>query len=85
MERIDELLRTAKPLYLRRKRNRRIAAATSTLGAFCFVLALGFQSLKQSSTPIYDCWTDEIYQAQNGSVIEDMGLPTDEYGLFWIS
>jgi len=81
MDRLDELLSEAKPYYKARKRNRRLAAITSTLGAFVVVCGLSLQNFRQTQSPIYDLWIDEIYQAENGSVIEDMGLPTDEYGL----
>lgn len=81
MDRLDELLSEAKPYYKARKRNRRLAAICSTLGAFVVVCGLSVQNFRQVQSPIYDLWIDEIYQAENGSVIEDMGLPADEYGL----
>lgn len=81
MDRIDELLSEAKPYYKVRKRNRRLMAIGSTLGAFVIVCGLSLSTFHQTQSPIYDLWIDEIYQAENGSVIEDMGLPTDEYGL----
>ena len=84
MQDITELLKEAKPLYKTRKRNRRILAAGSTLGALCFVVLFSFNMFKSSQTPIYDFWGDEIDIAQYGSVIEDMGLPVDENGLLWI-
>lgn len=81
MDRIDELLSEAKPYYKARKRNRRLMGVCSTLGAFVLVCGLSLSTFHQTQSPIYDLWIDEIYQAENGSVIEDMGLPTDEYGL----
>ena len=84
MQDITALLQEAKPLYKRRKRNRRIAAVGSTLGAFCLVIGLSFNIMRQAKAPIYDLWADDINQTQNGSVIEDMGLPVDENGLLWI-
>jgi len=84
MQNIEDLLYEAKPLYKARKRNRRIMAAASTLSALCFVVLFSFNTFKTSQAPIYDVWTDEIEQTQNGSIIKDMGLPVDENGLLWI-
>lgn len=81
MDRIDELLRQAKPYYHKRKRTRRIIAATSSFCSLCFVCLFSFNLLYKNNTPIYDVWTDEIEQLQIGSAIEDLGLPVDEYGL----
>ena len=81
MDRLDELLRDAKPYYRKRKRARRVWAATSSLCTLCFVCLFSFHTFNTSHAPIYDMWTDEIEQLQVGSVIEDMGLPVDEYGL----
>ena len=69
---ISKLLKEAKPLYFARKRrNRNLKSVAAML--LC-VLALQM---------FYDYYTleNEIYLTENGSVIEDMGLPTDEYGL----
>lgn len=81
MDRLDELLSEAKPYYKTRKRNRRLMAIGSTLGAFIMVCGLSLQNINRTQGPIYDLWIDEVYQAENGSVIEDLGLPVDEYGL----
>lgn len=81
MDRLDELLRDAKPYYHKRKRMRRMLAATSSLCVLCFVGMFSFNLFYQTHSPIYDVWTDEIEQLQVGSVIEDLGLPVDEYGL----
>lgn len=84
MQDITNLLQEAKPLYKTRKRNRRLIAAGSTLGAFCLTIGLSLNLMKQTQQPIYDLWSDEIEQTQNGSIIADMGLPVDENGLLWI-
>lgn len=81
MDRLDELLSEAKPYYKTRKRNRRLMAVGSTLGAFCMVFMISLHNFNQTQSPIYDVWMDEIYQTENGSVLEDLGLPVDEYGL----
>ncbi|MDR1694435.1 MAG: hypothetical protein LBR70_04505 [Lactobacillaceae bacterium] len=79
MENVSNLLKEAKPLYFARKRrNNRIKA---TLGMLVCVLMLGvFYPVSQ---PYYDV-DSEIYSIYTGSVISDMGLPTDEYGLLMV-
>lgn len=84
MQTIDELLNEAKPLYHRRKRQKKIISSFSVLGT-CLALSLFLQRPSAVSPEIiYDVWADEIYQAENGSMIEDLGLPTDDYGLFLV-
>ncbi|MBQ7659926.1 MAG: hypothetical protein IJS26_04210 [Alphaproteobacteria bacterium] len=84
MTNIDDLLRQAKPLYLRRKRNRRLAAGASAVLACSFAFILTFHAPKKIQSPIYDVYVNEIYQAETGSIIEDFGLPTDEFGLLLV-
>ncbi len=81
MEEISKLIQEAKPLYFARKKRRRILTSVSV--AMCCCLFVFAATVKQS-TPIYDFWEQEVYSASNGSIIEDMGLPVDEYGLLWI-
>ena len=76
---ISKLLKEAKPLYFARKcRNRNLKFAAAML-----LCVLTLQMLYPKSDVVYDYYTleNEIYLTENGSVIEDMGLPTDEYGL----
>ncbi|MBR2299280.1 MAG: hypothetical protein IJ870_01740 [Alphaproteobacteria bacterium] len=84
MQNITDLLQEAKPLYKTRKRNRKLLAVGSTLGVFFLTIGLSFNLTRQTKTPIYDFWGDEIEWVQNGSAIEDMGLPVDSNGLLWI-
>ncbi len=81
---IDKLLQEAKPLYFKRKRSRRIGAAFSALFACCFAWSITFYSSNKTLSPIYDIYNDEIYQAELGSIIEDLGLPVDEFGLLLV-
>ena len=83
MDQLSELIKEAKPLYFARKRNRRFAAGTSVLALFALVFSFAFSSPSDSGF-IYDVWSEEIFQAENGSIIEDMGLPVDEYGLLMV-
>lgn len=76
---ISKLLKEAKPLYFARKRrNRNLKFAAAML-----LCVLTLQMFYPKSDVVYDYYTleNEIYLTENGSVIEDMGLPTDEYGL----
>ena len=81
MEEISKLIQQAKPLYFARKRRRKAMASVGTLMCCCTLL---FAVTFEHKSPIYDTWAEEVYSASNGSVIEDMGLPVDEYGLLWI-
>ena len=84
MDDISELLKEAKPLYFKRKRIRNI---TKTAGIFSVVAFLFVNSLQKPATYIYDFddMSDAINTVQNGSVIEEIGLPVDEYGFLRIS
>ena len=81
MENISKLIQEAKPLYFARKKRRKILASASAF--ICCVVAVFTANFKQNE-PLYDIWSEELYSASNGSIIEDMGLPVDEYGLLWI-
>lgn len=81
MDDISKLLQEAKPLYFARKqRRRRIKAVVS--GLACALLIWFLLPANPPALQTYGEWMDEqIFQTANGSVIEDMGLPVDEYGL----
>ncbi len=83
---ISELLKEAKPLYFARKtRRRRIKAALAML--VCVVM---LQSFYPRSEPLPDYnWYDafaltDSTVADNTSVIEQMGLPTDDMGFLMV-
>ena len=81
MEEISKLIREARPLYFARKRRRRVIKAV--VGG---VAGLALFFTQQKAQPwLFDAWTEELYMTENGSVIEDMGLPVDEYGLLMVS
>lgn len=85
MDDISNLIKEAKPLYFARKRrNRRIK---TVLAAVVFVCLFGrFMPVKYDNAGFV--WEAEVSQAiaqvEDGSVIEDMGLPVDEYGLLMV-
>jgi hypothetical protein len=81
MEEISKLIQEAKPLYFARKKRRRILTSVGAVMCCCLIV---FTATIKQNTPIYDFWEQEVYSASNGSIIEDMGLPVDEYGLLWI-
>ena len=85
MDDISRLLQEAKPLYFARKRrNNRIKA---TLGMLVCVVMMS--SLWPQTYNTYTLLPDmefenQVAQIEEGSVIEDMGLPVDEYGLLMV-
>lgn len=81
MEEISKLIQQAKPLYFARKKRRKIFVS---VGSFMCCCCIVFVAAFRQPLPIYDTWALEVHNASNGSIIEDMGLPVDEYGLLWI-
>ncbi len=84
MDDISDLLKEAKPLYFRRKRIRNLAKAAGVLSIAAF-LALGTFQRADNYVYDFDNMSSTISMLQNGSAIEDLGLPTDEYGFLRIS
>ncbi len=73
MDNISEILKEAKPLYFQRKRNRAITKKVLSL-LFPVILFTGILGTNY--------YNDDSYIAlSNVSVIEEMGLPVDDYGL----
>lgn len=84
MDDISDLLKEAKPLYFRRKRIRNLTKAAGVLSIAAFLALVTFQ---RADNYVYDFdnMSSTISMLQNGSAIEDLGLPTDEYGFLRIS
>ena len=84
MDDISNLLKEAKPLYFKRKRRRNIIKSA---GIFSTIFILFSGVLLNQETYIYDFddLSDSINMVQNGSVIEDIGFPVDDYGFLRIS
>lgn len=89
MDDISKLLQEAKPLYFaRKKRNNRIKAVV------CMVFfAVGLNFAVSSYKPAYTGYGDnvlvsmleqQISLTEQESVIEEMGLPVDDYGFLMI-
>lgn len=83
MDDISALIREAKPLYLARKRRNRILTSTLALAA---VLWAGVAAYRPTTPESYGYYWDSGYfsSGYSVSVIEEMGLPTDEYGLLMV-
>lgn len=84
MDDISDLLKEAKPLYFRRKRIRNLTKAAGVLSIAAF-LALGTFQRADNYVYDFDNMSSTISMLQNGSAIEDLELPTDEYGFLRIS
>ncbi len=82
MDDISALIKEAKPLYFARKRrNNFIKCGVAVL--FCAVMVNIFTTT--SYTYVFnDEWAQAVDSAAQGSVIADMGLPTDDYGLLMV-
>ena len=82
---ISKLLREAKPLYFARKRrNNRIKAVLAML--ICVVMIGSFYPRNETTLNPLDYYFmgSEVSVSENNSVIEEMGLPTDDYGLLMV-
>ncbi len=83
MDNISELLREAKPLYLKRKRRRNQMKAAFTLMVAAFMF---FVSVPKHSHMIDNGqWVNYEQYIPIDSPIEEMGLPVDDYGLLMVS
>ena len=79
---ISLLIKEAKPLYFARKRQKKQLGMMSVMFAcMLFVSPFFMQSTNTGYVYDFDGMAEEINLTQNGSIIEDMGLPVDEYGL----
>lgn len=73
---ISALLQEAKPLYRERKRHRRQLQA-----CLIVLLCLGGFSFGNRQPDLSFNIDEELYLTETGGAIEDLGLPTDDYGL----
>lgn len=87
MEDISKLLKEAKPMYFARKRrNNRIKAVVCMLVCVWGLSTFYPQKYNYDWNAYsgYDLISSEVSMTETGSVIEEMGLPTDEYGLLMV-
>ncbi len=76
---VSKLIKEAKPLYFKRKRFRQRMKVMTSLSVFG-VMLYAFNTMPQQSYPTADRF-DPFMLVEDVSIIETMGLPTDEYGL----
>lgn len=87
MDDISKLLKEAKPLYFSRKRrNNQIKSGLALVVCAAFLGIFYSQSATYSDESVYGYYFygTEYNLSDNESVIEKMGLPTDEYGLLMV-
>ncbi len=83
MEDISQLIKEAKPLYFARKRRNNFIKGS--MAALFLVAMVGlFNRGSAYVYPYADIWSEEIVSTSEGSVIAEMGLPTDDYGLLMV-
>lgn len=83
-EEVSQLLKEAKPLYLvRKRRNNQIK---TVLAMLVCIIGIGSFYPRDIDYSFYANYAqDNWYVSEtNTSVIENMGLPTDEYGLLMV-
>lgn len=80
MQDISDLIKEARPMYMARKRRRNVIK-TSLAMIVCLFAFSWFWPKSYQPYYEYDLWASEIAYIENGSVVADMGLPVDEYGL----
>lgn len=77
---ISTLLQEAKPLYQSRKKHRK-----QIQSCLVVLLCLGGTFFNQTPTNLDFNIDEELYLTETGGAIEDLGLPTDDYGLLKVS
>ncbi len=76
MNNISALLQEAKPLYLaQKKRRKQIKTFAAAAACACFLFIFS-----RPNDLNYNI-EEELYLTETGGFVEDMGLPTDEFGL----
>lgn len=80
MNDISKLLKEAKPLYHERKRrNKQIKSLLAIL------ICIGGFSLYNQPNNLNFNIDEELYLAETGGFVEDLGLPIDDFGLLKVS
>ena len=77
---ISTLLQEAKPLYKQRKRRKQ--QIKTFLFAFLCLSGIG---LNYHAPDLNFNIDEELYLTETGGAIDDLGLPTDDYGLLKVS
>ncbi|MBE6447852.1 MAG: hypothetical protein E7018_00940 [Alphaproteobacteria bacterium] len=82
MDDISLIIKEAKPLYFARKRRRNAIKSIIATVAIMWVGVLAYNPVSHNSYHYY--WDTEFAVSDTPSCIEEMGLPTDEYGLLLV-
>ena len=82
MQDISDLIKEAKPLYHKRKRQRRIVKS-ALVGMACLFLVFVSMPNYNMSDDIYSPYFD--YEEYQETYVEGLGLPVDDYGLLLVS
>ncbi|MBR1605045.1 MAG: hypothetical protein IJ660_02925 [Alphaproteobacteria bacterium] len=80
MSDISKLLKEAKPLYYVRKKHRK-QIQMSMLALLC----VGILSFSYRPADLNFNIDEELYLTETGGAIEELGLPTDDYGFLKVS
>lgn len=84
MKDISDLIKEAKPLYHKRKKQRRIVSS-ALVGMACLFLVFVNMPNYQMSDDFYNPYVDLEYEENQDSYVENLGLPVDDYGLLLVS
>lgn len=80
MDSLSHLLQEARPLYFARKRRLRYLKTAAVV----LICAIGIGVFYPRPYQYVDYVGAALDRTQYGSIIADMGLPTDEYGLLTV-
>lgn len=84
MQDISNLIKEARPLYHKRKKQRRVVKS-ALLGMVClFVVFVNIPNYKINDD-FYNPYLDLGYEENQGTYVENLGLPVDDYGLLLVS
>lgn len=84
MQDISDLIKEAKPLYHKRKRQRRIVKS-ALAGVACLFLVFVNMPSYQMVDDFYNPYLDYGFQENKETYVENLGLPVDDYGLLLVS
>ena len=84
MQDISDLIKEAKPLYHKRKKQRRIIKS-ALAGVACLFLVFVNMPNYQTDDVFYNPYVYYTDDADEVTYVEGMGLPVDDYGLLLVS
>ena len=84
MQDISDLIKEAKPLYHKRKKQRRVVTSAFVGVACLFLVFVGFPKY-QVNDDFYSLYFDFEDVGYQESYVENLGLPVDDYGLLLVS